>query len=386
MGLPPRSASLDGQVARTSISLAVFGLPFVFFFTAALLSADIRGKVVNATTGKPVSGVAVTLMQFGGSQGMAPADEMYTDADGGFSFDRERLGSGTQPVHAMLRAEYEGVSYSKIVVPDGSLDNLEVEVYDIAKGQSLDPQMTAFLFEPGNGRLVVNQFFQFANESAPPRTYSDPDRGSLRFELPPETEGKVEVRATGPAGMPLRSSAQRTAEDNVYFVDFPLKPGDNLIELTYSLPYESGEPYYGRFLYPGLETRFVVPEGVTLEADDLVLMGREPQSQASIYQYQGAPEFSLRLRGRGQLSENTPGGSGSGGNNEIRVVPAPVAKELPWIFAVTGVVLALGFYNLLVSKPARDGGQRAPEAPDSATSSPTTDKRPRPSRAARRRR
>ena len=350
------------------------------------LTAAIRGKVVNATTGKPVPGAAVTLIKFGGSQGMAPTDEMYTEADGSFSFDEKMLGLGTQPVHAMLRAEHEGISYSKMVVPDSSLENLVVEVYSIATGETLAPEMTAFLFEPGDGRLVVNQFFQFANKSNPPRTYSDPDKGTLRFELPPAAQGKVEVRTTGPAGMPLKSSARKAGVGNVYMVDYPLKPGDNLVELTYSFPYESGEPFVGRLLYPGLETRFVVPEGVTLDADDIELKGREPQSQASIYLYKGGPELSLRLRGQGQLSESAPGSRGSG--TEITIAAAPVAKELPWIFAIAGIVLSLGFYNLLVSKtdPDNDPPDLEPVAAPAAVSVGRPPGQRRPSRAARRRR
>ena len=384
------SISRPRPLARISMPRTVRLSLLVLCFTVLPLSAAIRGKVVNGTTGRPVAGAAVTLIKFGGSQGMAPADEMYTEADGGFSFDEKTLGLGMQPVHAMLRAEYEGISYSKMVVPDSSLEDLVVEVYSIATGETLAPQMTAFLFEPGDGRLVINQFFQFTNESNPARTYSDPDNGTLRFELPPAAQGKVEVRTTGPSGMPLKSSARKTSDDNVYMVDYPLKPGDNLIELTYSFPYEDGEPYYGRLLYPGLETRFVVPEGVTLEADDLELSGREPQSQASIYQYKGGPELSIRLRGRGQLSDNAPGGGGSG--TEVTIAAAPVAKELPWIFAIAGIVLSLGFYNLLVSKtdPENDPAAAEPVAAPAGTSdaaSPQTKDRPRrPSRAARRRR
>ena len=54
--------------------------------------------------------------------------------------------------------------------------------------------------------------------------------------------------------MPLRSSARKIPGSDAYMVDYPLKPGDSLIELTYSLPYESGEPYFGQLLYSNLET------------------------------------------------------------------------------------------------------------------------------------
>ena len=60
---------------------------------------------------------------------MAPVGEMYTEPDGSFLFGDEILGSEQQRIHAMLRAEYEGISYSKMVAPDSPLDNLEIKVY-----------------------------------------------------------------------------------------------------------------------------------------------------------------------------------------------------------------------------------------------------------------
>ena len=174
--------------------------------------------------------------------------------------------------------------------------------------------------------------------------------------------------------MPLRSSARKASTGggaNIYYIDYALKPGDSLVELTYSLPYESGEPYSSELLYTDLETRFVIPEGVTLEAEDLNLMGQEPKTRASIYQYLGEPTFSLRLRGQGQLSENSPGGSNSGANEEVIISPAPVAEELTWIFSLTGIILVIGFYNLLVSKqPIQEDISVSPDLagiPDPAT-------------------
>ena len=320
------------------------------FAVAAPLSAAIQGTVINATTGQPVPRVPVSLIKFGGAQGMAPVRELNTDAQGRFSFDEALLGSGSQPVHGMLRTEHEGISYTKMVVPDTNLNDIRIEVYDIAAGETLKPEMSALLFEPGPDKTVVNQFFQFTNGTSPPRTFSDADRGTLQFYLPPSTGGSVTVRATGPARMPLPSSATKTDREDIYKVDFPLKPGDNLIELTYSVPAADAENFTSRILYDDVETRFVIPEGVSVEAQGLELIGQEPQSQASIYQYKGGGEFSLRISGQGRLGREAPAGGGGGGN-EIRIAPAPVAKELWWVIAITAAILGIGFYNLLSSKP-----------------------------------
>ena len=321
---------------------------------AAPLHAAIQGTVVNATTGKPVPRIPVTLVKFGGAQGMAPVSELNTDAAGKFSFDEALLELGSQPVHGMLRTDHEGISYTKMIVPDVTLDDIQIEVYDIAAGETLKPDMTAFLLEPGSDVTIINQFFQFTNSQSPPVTFSNADEGTLQFYLPPAAQSSVQVRATGPAGMPLPSSATKTNREDVYKVDFPLKPGRNLIELTYHVPTAEAENFTSRVLYDDVEIRFVIPQGVSVEGNDLELIGQEPQSLASIYEYKGEGEFSLKISGEGQLSRGGPAGEGGGGGggNEISIAPAPLAAELWWVIAITAAILGVGFYNLLSSKPA----------------------------------
>ena len=340
--LPPRRSWIRWVLAGWLLAVAA---------TAAPLRAAIQGTVVNRTTGKPVPRVPVSLVKFGGPQGMAPVRELNTDAEGRFSFDEALLEQGSQAIHGMLRTEHEGISYTKMILPDVTLDDIQIEVYDIAEGETIKPDLTAFLFEPGPDETLIKQFFQFTNEAKPPRTFSDPDNGTLRFLLPPGAKGVVQVSATGPAGMPLPSSATRTNREDIYKVDFPLKPGENLIELTYRVPTAADGTFTSRVLYDDVETRFVIPEGVSVEGQDLELIGQEPQSLASIYEYKGEGEFSLEISGEGRLSLESPAGGGGGGGNEISVAPAPVAKELWWIMAITAAILGIGFYNLLSSKP-----------------------------------
>ena len=317
---------------------------------AAPAHAAIQGTVVNATTGKPVPRVPVSLVKFGGPQGMASVRELNTDAEGRFSFDEALLEQGSQAIHGMLRTEHEGISYTKMILPDVTLDDIRIEVYDIAEGETLKPDLTAFLFEPGPDETLIKQFFQFTNDAKPPRTFSDPDNGTLRFLLPPGAKGVVQVSATGPAGMPLPSSATKTNREDVYKVDFPLKPGASLIELTYRVPAADDGTFTSRVLYDDVETRFVIPEGVSVEGQDFELIGQEPTSLASIYEYKGEGEFSLKISGEGRLSM-VAAEDGGGGGNEISIAPAPVAKELWWIIALTTAILGIGFYNLLSSKP-----------------------------------
>jgi hypothetical protein len=174
--------------------------------------------------------------------------------------------------------------------------------------------------------------------------------------------------------MPLRSVATRTSEANVYMVDFPIKPGENTIELTYLVPYSDGVEFQSRVLYEGLKTRMAAPEGVTLAGEGLVFMDQEPRTKASIYDLAPVASFSVKISGQGQLSRSggdQPEAAAPGGGAEIRIAPAPVAKELYWVLGLTAAVLLVGFYYLYTAKPpdpaaATAAAADASEAPKSS--------------------
>ena len=308
----------------------------------------IQGKVYNETTGSFVPRVPVTLIEIGGAQGMAPVDEVYTSSDGSFAFDRELGGTDGRAVHGMLRAEFEGVSYSQIIAPGAPTDDVRVTVYSVAEGEELKPRVHGLLLEPREGEILINEFFSFSNETQPPRTFRDPDRGAVRFHLGKEARPSLQVRTTGPAGMPLRGAVSDTSEEDVYAVDFALKPGENHIELTYRVPHTDGGSFRGRVLYDGLATNLVVPSGVTVEGEGLVSLGEHPEIETAIFQIPPAREFEISISGQGRLRRSGPAGAPD--SPEIEVAPAPVAKELTWLLAITGAILAIGFFRLFGSK------------------------------------
>ncbi len=323
-------------------ALALFLLPPVVAWGA------IHGRVYNGTTGSFVPRVPVTLIEIGGAQGMAPVDEVYTGADGSFAFDRELGGANGRAVHGMLRAEFEGVSYSQIIAPGGQTDDVRVTVYSIAEGEELKPRVHGLLLEPEDGEMLINQFFSFVNETQPPRTFRDADRGSLRFYLPAEARSSLQVTTMGPAGMPLRGAASDTDEPDIYFVDFPLKPGENSIQLIYRVPHTDGGPYRGRVLYDGLATTVVVPPGVSVEGEGLIPRPPEPKTQAPAFGIPATREFEISISGQGRLRRSGP--TGAPDSPGIEVAPAPIAQELTWVLTITGAILAIGFFRLFGSK------------------------------------
>ena len=102
--------------------------------------------------------------------------------------------------------------------------------------------------------MLLRESFQFVNASSPPVTYSSA-AGTLNFYLPPEAGGGVDVSGTGPAGMPLRSTALPAGPDNIYKVDFPLKPGENRIDLQYARALHGRDAVHDPVYLPPVSTR-----------------------------------------------------------------------------------------------------------------------------------
>ena len=314
----------------------------------------VSGTVRNGTTGAGAPGVTLTLSSFLG--GMTPLEETVTDTDGRFAFEKELPAVATgQPFAGAIRAELDGINYTEILGADDALDAVTITVYSASATGIAPPSNRVVILEPGGEEMVVRESFQFFNNSEPPVTYSTED-GTLRFFLPDEAKGVVQVSGTGPAGMPLRSTALPAGEDGLYKVDFPLKPGENRIDLSYLVPFEEGTPFVLRSLHPDVATRVAAPEGVEISGESVQLFGREPSTNAAIYSVTGAGAVALTVSGQGTLRREAPSGSSSA---EISIQPAPIARELVWIAGLTILILGLGFVHLLTSRQAAATGRQA---------------------------
>ncbi|MBI1354510.1 MAG: hypothetical protein GC160_09195 [Acidobacteria bacterium] len=321
--------------------LALLGL-----LSAAWAFGAISGVAINRTTGQPAGRIAITLISF--AQGMDPIEEVYTDAEGRFAFVKEVSGGP-----AMLRSEFEGVSYSKMVPPGTPQQGVEVDVYEAAK-EPIRPTGRVLVLELSGAELIVNESYLFENKTSPPRTYRDAENGTLRFYLPAEAKGIVQVEASGPARMPLQQTADPTSKEGVYKVDFPIKPGENRVSLTYLVPHSDETAFHARSVYPKIQTRVAVPSGVEVSGEGLTSLGKEPNTQAEIFEVASGGDFEVTLKGSGRLGRGSSSGSeaapsagaGGGGGSEISIQPAPISKEAPLLFGIAGAILALGFVRL----------------------------------------
>jgi len=361
----PDSTSMPRPARLSFVSL----LCSLLFLSAAVGSAQVsvKGSVVNRTTGQPAPGVALTLITFVG--GMSPVEEVYSSADGTFAFEKELSTSSGQPMLGMVRAEHEGVPYTTMLRA-GMAGDVTVEVFSVDETTRPTPNNHIVIFEPGASELVINETFMFINEATPPRAFRNAEEGTLRFHLPPGAGGEVSVQATGPAGMPLKSTAEPAGPENIYKVDFPLKPGENRLDVVYRIPHGEGDGFAGKLLYDGLKTMVAAPQGVTLEGDDLKPLGTEAEhTQASLFEIPASREYQIAaIRGIGQLRRpnagGASGGQGGSGAAPISVEPAPIAAELTWLLILTGGILAVGFIYLYSAKTGDESS-----APNTTTAS-----------------
>lgn len=326
--------------------------------SVATASAAIDGTVINGTTGKPQPNATVTLFQTS-NQGPQDLGSVKTDAQGKFLVDKDvQPGRGGGPL--LLQAVYGGVQYNKVITPGMPTTGVEIPVFETSKTQGdakIDQHM--ILLEPSpNGEVKVSETYVFKNDGK--TTWNDPDHGTLQFALPAASQGKVEVNVLAPGGMPIRRAPDPGPKPGTYKLDFPIKPGESQVEMSWSMPFSTPGVFEDRILTKGGLTRLVAPLGVTFKGSDLEVLGQEPSSQATVYNVKG-PDIRVDVEGTGTLS-GQGADSGAGQDNAAPGLSEILPKlyglaagnsnlgesllAVKWILLTVIGMLALGFILL----------------------------------------
>ena len=197
----------------------------------AARAGTVAGTVRNGTTGKIASGVDVILIQLQG--GMQPVANTKTDAQGHYSFDNPALGQAPM----LIRAVYQGVNYHEPVTPGQA--TADVEVFEPTDKVSAFTVGTHFIVvQPSGSGLTVGEEYDVSNKTQPPVAYYRAD-GSFIFSLPDGAQLES-VSAAGSAGMPVIQSTIDKGK-NKSAIDFPFRPGDNVVRVSYTLPYPGNQ-------------------------------------------------------------------------------------------------------------------------------------------------
>ena len=343
----------------------------LFLFATSAIAAPIDGIVTNGTTGKPQANATVTLFRVG-QNGPETLESVKSDTAGHFVLQ------GDIPGPRLIQAAYDGVTYNKMVPPGTPSSNLEIKVYQsIAKPGSARVDQHMMLIEPQpDGKMAVSESYVWSNDGK--TTFNDPARGTLQFYLPPESQGQVTVNVLAPQGMPIRRAPEKTATPNVFKVDFPIKPGESRIDLSYGLPFTSPGEFVSKTFYKGGPTRVIVPPGVTLTGPGLKDMGPGPM-KATIYSTE-SDDLKMQiagtgvLRGEGGDNADQPD-SNNGGSGIKQIMPKLYASSDPkdgfqgalnsvkWILLTVLGMLSIGFAILY-----RAGSEQPTQTPAKAKS------------------
>jgi hypothetical protein len=332
----------------------------LFLLCCTPAAASIDGVVINGSTGQPQPGVAISVSKMNANTGMLSdnAGNAKTDAQGKFAFTVSVDGP------TLLRATWDGVTYSRMLPPGTPSSGLSLDVYDSSKNPGaakVDKHM--ILFEPGAGQMTVNETFLLKNDGQ--TTWNDPKDGTLHFFLS-NTHSKLQIRATAPGGVDVPASATKSPKPDIYKMDFPIKPGETRFDLTYSVPYTMGSQYEGKIVTKDDNTYLIVPDGVTLTAENLTDLGQEPRTKAHIFGLPGTA-YNIQLTGAEVATPDSTQGAaapdaaqdttqGASAGPEIEATMPRVFGEVKPILAIALGILGLGF-ALLYRKEANGRGR-----------------------------
>lgn len=311
---------------RTLLTL-VLSLPAV---------AQVSGVVMNRTTNQPEPNATVTLMHFD-TGGMKPAGEIKTGPDGKFAFPDSTAAGPT-----LLRSTFDGVTYNKMLPPGTPTTGVSLDVYQSSK-QPGDAKVSKhmILFEPADGAMSVNETFMYENSGQ--TTWNDHGNGTLRVYVPTGFS-KLTINATAPGGMSVPATATKTNQPNVFKVDFAIKPGETRFDLTYSFPYKIGDQVEGKVATKDDNTYLIVPNGITLKAENLNDLGVEPRTQAHIFGLTGET-YNFQLTGQEVAAPDTSQQQEDAGPQITPILPRIYGQAIP-ILAVSLAILGLGFVLL----------------------------------------
>ncbi len=307
---------------------------------------------MNRTTGKPQPSVNIALVK-PGQQGMRTIGSTLSDSSGHFAFPNDEPGGGPQ----LLQASYKGVNYNKLMTPNIPTSNVELDIYEATTSPGVAHVAQRMLvLEPSTSQIAISETVVIENQTD--TTYNNDPLGGLRFYLPPAANGQVRVNAQGPQGMPLPRPAEKTKQDDVFKVDFPIKPGETEFEINYALPVGSPFTFRGRVVnvdgMPAGPLRLVAPPGVTLAGKDIQQLGTEPKTQATIYNVVANDNFSVDITGTGSLRKGDDSTAGDNSDAPQVTEGRPrVYSHLGWMVALAFSVLGVGLIVLFRTSPVR---------------------------------
>lgn len=347
-----------------AIKLHLFAAAISILFAAALAqAATIKGTVTNKTTGRPVAGDPVVMLDV--QAGMGEVAHATTDAQGHYSL----TAPGNGPY--LIRVTHQGAGYF-IAAPPGSGSG-DIPVYDVAaKVEGVSIEADVFEIESDNGQLRVTERYFVHNTSTPPRTQWSPR--SFEIELPPDAT-IIGTAAQRPTGLPTSVKLDPTGTKGHYSFNFPIQPDEGekntLFQIEYTVPYgDSKFTFHPRVSLPTQSVGVLLPKGMTFAAGSGSVfqpIQQDPNIQTFVAKNTlpgKALEFTVSGTGsmpreaqngpQGEAAGQTaaaPGNQPGGGLGTPINTPDPLSKYKWWILGSLALLFAAAA-ALLLRRPA----------------------------------
>ncbi len=345
-----------------AIRLHLFATAVCLLLAAATANAaTFTGTVTNKTTGKPVAGDPVVLVDVQAS--MSEVAHATTDTQGRYSL----TGPGTGPY--LIRVTHQGAGYF-IAAQEGVTGN--IPVYDVAaKVDGVFAEAAVYEIESDNGQLRVTERYFIHNTSSPPRTEWTPR--TFEVVLPAEAT-IVGAAAQRPTGLPTSVKLDPTGTKGHYAFNFPIQPDEGekntLFQIEYTLPYSDSKfTFHPQVTLPTQSVGVLLPKGMSFTpGPGLVFqpVQQDPNIQTFVgrsaapgkpieFTVSGTGAMPREAQGAGQgeaaQASGAPTSQPGGGIGEPINTPDPLSKYKWWILGGLALLLAAAAAFLL-RKPA----------------------------------
>ena len=320
----------------------------------------LEGRLVNRTDAFIIPGnVTLEIVEFSG--GMSIIRTAATDAAGKFRIEE-------LPLHSMmmLRAIYQDTNYNKqFSLDDSGHAYVELDVFESTTSMK-DIRVEEFriVFQATGNHLQALDTLVFNNETAPPRTYMNPE-GNIRFSKAPAIEELPQIRITAPgSSMPIVQSALESPDGQVYYSLYPLRPGKTTVDVFQLMPYETRSyTYTKKFYYPVSSIEIgVIPMDMELTGTGLSRIRTDPGNNVAVYRsapVEAGTEVEWIFSGGTPVSGEES--SNATAESNIRSVPNGIGRNAGLIIPLIlmGFVLVLWYaFNSTVKESTQSKGAR----------------------------
>lgn len=322
---PARSPALRAPALTATVAAIAF--------STNALAFEIHGKVINGTTGKPIAGIEVTIVD--PRHGTATEEEIRTGPEGTFAVGNLNEENSLY----LVQTSHGGVTYTEIVRPEEAKAHVELFVYETTTSwDSLRVSLPHLMARRSADTLSVDRIFVVSNRTNPPKTVHG-DGAGFRIFLPEEKLQITSLFATT-LGIPISVAAHPTGTPGVFTIDFPFKPGETQVGVSFDVGYAEGRYSYAEPLQHSLDEALIMTEdpGMEVRSDTVELGKAEDVRGFRAHRLTGlARGTTLALEFRG-------------GSSTARIAPAQdhqiVTLAEPWQNA--SVIVIAAFFLLLV--------------------------------------